>query len=529
MKNFFKKHGLTKCIGGLVNLIGIVLLIVSAFLKNNSTVMVLHVIGFLLFLIGGFIYFLQAKNHRLFKLLAFLAFVAFLMTWVFPYGYFQGVDFYDYGMKRIGLNDLGIAVYQSLYFTIDKVLYLLLLAGFYGILSHIDAYKSLVNGIAKKCKKQPILTAILMSLFIVLLTSFLNQSFVVLAFIPFLMAILLNMDIDKLTTFAITFGSMLIGILGATYGTDSLFFFNQYLNLDVNTGILYRVIILVVAFFLYNFFLAFRLKKVLKENKKSNKKEDIKDVAFAIDSDSKKSKKWPLVVLISIFFVLIVLGFVNWQSFGVKAFTNFHDWLSKISIGKNFNIFAYILGSKFRPFGEFDLISMMVLLIIFGLIISLAYKVKLSDVIINAVDGVKKMIMPILGVLGAYFVFSICALSPFMPAVTNWALNLVKGLNPYIASLVAFITSIFHVDLGYTAYSVGSFLTAAYAENIGIVHTIFYSMFGLVQVFMPTSVILLIGLNLMNIDYKNWLKYIWLFVLGMLIILLVLFTVLVYV
>ena len=53
-------------------------------------------------------------------------------------------------------------------------------------------------------------------------------------------------------------------------------------------------------------------------------------------------------------------------------------------------------------------------------------------------------------------------------------------------------------------------------------------MYGIVQLFMPTSAILIIGLSLMKIDYKSWLKYIWLFVVGMLIILLVLFTVVTY-
>ena len=53
-------------------------------------------------------------------------------------------------------------------------------------------------------------------------------------------------------------------------------------------------------------------------------------------------------------------------------------------------------------------------------------------------------------------------------------------------------------------------------------------MYGLIQLFMPTSAILITGLSLMKIDYKSWLKYIWLFVVGMLIILLVLFTVVTY-
>ena len=94
---------------------------------------------------------------------------------------------------------------------------------------------------------------------------------------------------------------------------------------------------------------------------------------------------------------------------------------------------------------------------------------------------------------------------------------------------MAFITSLFYNDLGFTSFSVGGFLTAVYANNIDLVHVIYTSMYGIVQLFMPTSCILVLGLSLMKLDYKSWLKYIWLFVVGMIVILLVLFTVVAYI
>ena len=139
------------------------------------------------------------------------------------------------------------------------------------------------------------------------------------------------------------------------------------------------------------------------------------------------------------------------------------------------------------------------------------------------------MFKPLLFIIGSYIMFGICYLTPVMPTIANWILNLVKGFNPYLTSIVAFITSLFQNDLGYTAYTVGGFLTSAYADNVSIAHTIFTSMYGLVQIFMPTSALLVAGLSLMKVDYKEWFKYIWLFVVGMIIILLVLFTVLTYI
>ena len=125
-------------------------------------------------------------------------------------------------------------------------------------------------------------------------------------------------------------------------------------------------------------------------------------------------------------------------------------------------------------------------------------------------------------------VFGIIVSIPFTSTICNWVFNLVEGFNPFISSICAFIESVFSIDLGYTGYSVGGFITSVYASNIDLVHAIYTSMYGLVGLFMPTSAILITGLSLMKIDYKSWLKYIWLFVVGMLIILLVLFTVVSY-
>ena len=533
MKKFLKKHGLTRCISATTGFIGIILFIVAAFLKNSNVAMTINVIGFLIFLISGLVFFIKSKKNNITKLLIFLAFVVVLMSWIMPYGIFQGVDFYDNGMNRIGLGDIGQTLFAAIYWSIDKILFLIVLSIFYSVLSKTPGYKALVNSIAKKLKKHEFATAIVMSLIIVILTSFLNQSFVVLVFIPFMISILLNMNIDKLTTFAITFGSVLVGLICPLYGTESLFMFNHILNLNTSTGIVYRLIILLVSFFLYSFFICFRLKKVLKE--KNN--EDISDVAFAVTTDSKKGKKTPIVILFVFLFVITILGFINWkETFNIDCFEKFHKWLTGLSIGKDFHIFAYILGSlsmipeKAKIIGSFDLISMVIILLILTIIVAVANKVKLSNFFETVIDGIKQMVLPVTCLVGVYFVFSLCSnVSPFMTSISNWALNLTDGLNPYITTILGFITSIFHVEAGFTAYSIGSFLTHAFADNLSIAHTIYLSTYGLVQVFMPTSIIMLIGLKLMNIDYKSWFKYIWLFVLSIFIILLVLFTVLVYI
>ena len=60
-------------------------------------------------------------------------------------------------------------------------------------------------------------------------------------------------------------------------------------------------------------------------------------------------------------------------------------------------------------------------------------------------------------------------------------------------------------------------------DYINPVYTMFTSLYGFVQFFIPTSMVLGIGLVSLKVKYSDWLKYIWRFLLGMFICLLVIF------
>ena len=104
-----------------------------------------------------------------------------------------------------------------------------------------------------------------------------------------------------------------------------------------------------------------------------------------------------------------------------------------------------------------------------------------------------------------------------------------SSFNPFLVSIAALIANIFHIDFGYTGFVIGTYFMTLFADNIEVVHTIFTTLFGLVGIVIPTQALLVIGLSYLNIDYKTWIKYIWIFAVAMLIILLVLFTVMTYV
>lgn len=154
---------------------------------------------------------------------------------------------------------------------------------------------------------------------------------------------------------------------------------------------------------------------------------------------------------------------------------------------------------------------------------------KFNEFIDAFYNGTKKMFKPILCGVAVYLTFALCYNSPFIATIANWMLNLVEGFNPYLTSLMAFITAVLNNDLGYTSYTMSPFIVYVYNSNIDLVHVIFTSITSVVQLLLPTGFTMVIGLKLMKLDYKAWFKYIWLFAVGMIVILLVLFTVVTYI
>ena len=533
MLKVFKKHGKLRSISFLMSLIAIILVIITAFIdaKYINANMILKLIGLLLFVVGGLILAISSKEHRLSKSLLVIILTMFIFSWVMPYGYFQGADFYDYGMRRIGIIDLSIALYNALYYSMDKLIYLIVLAGFYGVLSKISGYQKMVTKLADKCKKHVILTATIMSVFLFVATSLFAQTFMVLLFVPFLISILLSMKVDKLSAFAITFGSVLVGILGATFGTEGITSFNYYIGTEITVGLTYRYIIAAVALVLYNFFISMRLKKVLNDSKKKDNEAEVALDPFEVEPTRKKTSVIPVAIILGIIFIVNILCYIAWNTnFGIEIFDTFHEWLTGLAPTEDFFIMSYVLGENAKAFGNYTYVfALSSVLVLFVMLLAYLYKMSVNEFIESFYNGMKKMFKPILYVLGVYLVFGICYNTPIFGTITNWMLNLVEGFNPFLTSFMAFITSLFYNDLGFTSFSVGGFLTAVYANNIDLVHVIYTSMYGIVQLFMPTSCILVLGLSLMKLDYKSWLKYIWLFVVGMIVILLVLFTVVTYI
>ncbi|MBR5662298.1 MAG: hypothetical protein IKX00_01440 [Bacilli bacterium] len=566
------------------------------------------------------------EKHTIAKIVGITIFVTIVLTWILNIGAFQGTEYLEYGKNRLGFNDIPSIVYNSIYFAIDKIIYLFVLGGFYAVLSKTNGYNKIVSNIAKKIKGKEHIFAVVVAVVIAALTSITTSTFAMILFIPMLITIMLNAGLNKLTAFASTFGALLVGVLGATLGTDALLNFDAYFSQSLaetgaDASLKYRIIIAFISVALYSFFLFFTAKKAMNNKKKEEIAEEFKIVEAG---KKEKVKTLPIIITLSILAVITLLGFLNWSgTFKIEIFNDFHEWLTGIKVGKDFNIVSSLLGTNAVSFGAFDLFTISTIILIFTVLIAVLYSIKFDDLIETFGQGIVRIIKPVGSLVAVYCVFIIVYMSPIVPTMVKSIMHKdgIPDINiDYNGSAYAFfnidsdddgkadynlinqdkdkdgkcdincdtnkdgypdknldfnadgvvddndaaileqigdgtstnnfdvdgdgiadvnldtdfslprtiiastLTNIFHVDAGYTGYAIGAYLVSGFGSaSLALVFLVFFAIYGLLQFFIPTSILLMLGLTYAKVEYKDWMKFIWRFILGMLCVLLIIF------
>lgn len=464
------------------------------------------------------------EKNELIKIIGIMIIAMVVLSWVIPTGYYSGSELVSNGLSRIGIETFFNAGFTGFSYYSFQILFLLILGGFYGLLSIVPGYRKLVTNVAKNLKGNKLKTKVSiigMGLFFAAFTSISNDILPVLTFVPFVVTILLKANQDKFTAFSATFGSIFVGLLGATYSHFAFDYINSYIGTQLLTAIWLKALIFGVAFGLL------MLITIMHMNKEKKDKNAEEDDMYAIEDLTKKetAKVWPVVVVLALILIFSILGYVNWNAnFKITVFGDFFTWLQNFKIGK-YTIFAYLLGMSTlsHPLGELELLSMGIALLLGGWTISLIYRIKFDDCLNAFIKGARKILKPTLLYFLAIVVFVISYTIYLVPTIADTVLGWTSTFNPFLLAIVGIIAAAMNVDHGFTAYTLGAMLAARYAAATTATMVVLNTTYGLTQFIAPSSVLLLFGLCYLGISYKSYFKFIWKFLLSMLIILLIIY------
>ncbi|MDD3241253.1 MAG: hypothetical protein PHQ64_00535 [Bacilli bacterium] len=465
------------------------------------------------------------KKHNTLKVILLSIVVLFLFTWIFPGAAFNS-ELTLGNRNQMGIFDL--ISYPSLTLTYFGyiLVYVLLIGGFYGVAHKIPAYRKALDKIVKLFHKKEALLLSLISVLVAIFVSVTGLSIGVLFFFPFIIALVLLMGYNKLVAASVTAGATAVGLIGTTFGSQTVNMINNYLSTTVYTEIAIKVLLLVLGLCLLIF-------NTLRYAKNVKSKVDQEENIFVPEkikaTEAKKTNSVFFAVIFGFISVLMIVAFLPWES--VFKITWFADALTAIKGFEiaSFPVFSKVLGTSLNQFGNWSLSSeMLVALFIMTVLLGLIYKVKFNDFIESFIGGMKRAVYPAALMLLVYTCLIIVTFNPFQLFITDFLLNLTKGFNVVTMTFVAFISSLFNVESAYAAQSTLPYLITVVTDKdfYSLIALIFQAIYGLTMLVVPTSVVLVGVLSYLEISYTQWLKHIWKLFLELLVLLLIVFIIL---
>ena len=462
------------------------------------------------------------KKHNLLKVLLIMILVVVLASWILPVTEITDAGSYETTTTNgIGLFTLanyfsiGIQIFRSI------PLYILAVGGLYGVLHKIPQYRILLDKIVTGFEGKEWLFMTIAGIFIAVLSSMAGLSFPIILIFPFVISIILLMGYDKITAAMLTVGSSVAGLIGTVFSVNQNYGVEQVLGLAANTNVAWKIGLLVVS-------LALVLVNTITYGRKHRTYENYeKEHLVPKKIDTKNKKIYPLVIVLDLLLLVLVLAYISWNLLDVKLFTDMTNSFVNPTGGEFikglYGGINTVLGvTAENVFGSWTLLQASLVVFLASGLIAFLYRKSFNNFVSATEIGAKKAMRSALLVVLAYLILVAIVTVPFEMTILKPLINLESGFQFLPMIIIAIFYSLFTVESYYGITSAASYVTAVSTpEKVGIISLIWQSMYGLMMLIAPTSVLLLVTLSYLDISYTKWLKAIWKLLLELFVVILI--------
>ena len=461
------------------------------------------------------------KKNGILKSLGILLLIYVILSWIIPTGYYNNSTFTTNTILPVGLVNIikyPIMLFTSELFSLITVCFIII-GGFYGVMKKTGLYSKLVDSVCYKFKNNEEIFLILAITVLALLSSLTSLTLPLFVFVPFVIGVILVMGYNKITALLSSVGAILVGNMASTYGFNVAGYVNFFYNTELNNGILLKIILFVL---LTGGLILFVL--MLNKNNKLKKpvKEEIKEIPYYEEKKKNNSKLLIPVIIMIITFILIMVGMYNWElGLDIKFFNELYKSISEIEYN-NIPIVTYLIGN-IGAIGYWRNYELAFILVILSFIIGKIGKLTLEEIIESFLDGAKKMLPVAIYAIFTNIIFLFMASTEytFYATICNFFFNLSDKLGALSVGIVSAIGGVLYNDFPYMLNIISTQTIVTY-DNLALVTFIQYAVHGLVQLIAPTSVLLVAGLTYLDISYKEYLKNVWKYLVGALVIIMAL-------
>jgi len=383
-------------------------------------------------------------------------------------------------------------------------MFVLIIGGFLAVTMKTGAIDAGIAYITRALKgKEKWMIAALMIVFALGGTSY-GMAEETLAFYALIITVMIAAGYDALTGVAIVMLGAGIGTLASTVNPFATGIASGFAGISVADGLLGRLVILVAGTIIGIFFVTRYAERVRKDPTKSlvhDQKAENEEYFLKSKGDEEfpefTGRRKVILALFGLAFLVMVFGVIPWNDIGI-GLPQLDWWFGELTA--LFLLFAIVIGLIGR-LGEENLVS-------------------------TFVDGARDMLGVALIVGLARGISVVMNNGLITDTVLFWAESALSGLGG-----VAFInvTHLLYLPLSFLIPSSSGLATVSMpimaplgdlaGVNRALIVTAYQSANGLLNLFTPTSAVVMGGLALGRVGYSTWLK----FVLPLLIILLVLY------
>ena len=148
-----------------------------------------------------------------------------------------------------------------------------------------------------------------------------------------------------------------------------------------------------------------------------------------------------------------------------------------------------------------------------------------QEIIDSYKDGVKQMLRPALYAILVSTIFAVIVNSSdgysISATISNYILGISDKFYVLTVSLLGFVGGFFFNDLAYLTNSIYSLLATYGSASVTIMGILLQTGYAIAMLCLPVSVVLIAALKYLNVSYKEWMKYIYKFLLAMFVLVIV--------
>lgn len=392
---------------------------------------------------------------------------------------------------------------------IDVCIFVLILGGFLAIVACTEALETGIKVLVKKLKgKELVLIPILMFIFSIGGTTYgmLEET---VGFYALLSATMVMAGMDTLVASSIVLLGAGSGVLGSTVNPFAVgaavsalpegVVVNQGLIIGIGVALWLTTLLISIIFVMAyakrvikkkgSTFLSLRERRNMEEEYGAHANTELDNVRL---SKKQKITLW----LFALTFVVMIVGFIPWESFGITVFTKFTGWLTGMPLGQWYFYEAALW--------------FLIMSVVIGLVNRTGEK-KFVDTFIDGADDMVGVILIIAIARGAsvlmqstyldnYIIYNAADMLKTVPIIIfapfNYVVHiLLSVLVPSSSGLATLSAPIIGPIADQLGYSVEGTIMTLVAAN------------GLVNLITPTCGAIMGGLALAKVEYATWFKF----------------------